>query len=386
MKILLVLCRNPFGSEGGANYAIKGALRLLAEHHQVIVCGFGRDFRQGKLGGFPCAGCLGIATNRPTQFMAATLLGKSYTQCKYGHRAAKKELSRILAQDSFDVLWFEQTQAAFAADQKRIAGDFPSLQIVLRSHNIESAVVGNGTQVSPFVRPLLRCEARKLRDSEHRVWRWCDSIAAISREDARLINAELGRSEAKAVFLPVTSPTSGTARVPQSFSEKDRNRIVFVGDCRWQPNREAALWIVNKLAASLQYNFPDIEIQLVGRETEKIAKDARPKNVIAMGYVDRIEPVYQDAICALAPISAGSGVNIKVIEALVEGLPVIGSPMARRGIECDGFLVASTPDQYCSLIRELRNCANTWRHLSSVARTFDRTSTGDAMRALNIIL
>lgn len=385
MKILVVLCRNPFGSDGGADYAIKGSLRLIAENHQVIVCGFGRDFRKREVGGFPCGGCLGVATNRPTHFVTAMLFGKSYTTWKYGHYGARKRLFQILATDSFDVLWFEQTQAAFAADWKGIARDFPNLRTVVRSHNIESNVVGSGTRIPRLAKALMRREACKLRISEQTVWSCCESIAAISKEDATLVNAALGRPEVKANFLPVIPPTSRTSTTVNPH--KGRNRIVFIGDCRWQPNRDAAVWIVNKLASAVNRTLPEIEIQLVGRETERLAKHhPLPSNVKAMGYVERVEPIYESALCALAPICAGSGVNIKVIEAFAQGLPVIGSPLAKRGIECEAFLVANTADEYCSLIRELLECPSSWERLSESAAKFEEKSMETASGVIQAIL
>jgi hypothetical protein len=46
-------------------------------------------------------------------------------------------------------------------------------------------------------------------------------------------------------------------------------------------------------------------------------------------------------------------VNIKVIEALEYGIPVVGTLFAKRGIDLSGYIVAESEDEFSCKIEEL---------------------------------
>jgi len=57
----------------------------------------------------------------------------------------------------------------------------------------------------------------------------------------------------------------------------------------------------------------------------------------------------------VVPLLAGSGIRVKIIEAMANGRPVIASPIGAEGIEYtegENILLASTPDQFLEAIRK----------------------------------
>jgi glycosyltransferase involved in cell wall biosynthesis len=68
--------------------------------------------------------------------------------------------------------------------------------------------------------------------------------------------------------------------------------------------------------------------------------------VHALGWVDDLDAVLLSAAALISPLRIGSGIKIKVLEALARGLPVVATPHGVLGLDVgpeDGCLVAGEP-------------------------------------------
>lgn len=384
MKILCILCRDPFLDSDGANYAIRANLRLLSQQHDVEVTGFGSTFDRPMVGSYRSCGSLGVAVNSKVGFLLSLLIGKPYTVTKYGSPAAQAKLALILAKESIDCLWFEQTQSAFVATESGVLPAHRPMFSVLRPHNIESNVIRGAINTRvPFAGLLLALEARLLARAERRVFRYVDFIAAISDTDIDTIRAISADAARKLVLLPVAADRMHKELSPEKVNI--RNSLLFIGNCVWGANRRALEWVIDVLAPYMQEHCPEFEIRLVGKGTDTIRSDSILSNTKLLGYVNDIEAEYSRAICAIAPVRDGGGVNIKVIESLTRGVPVVGSNFAKRGVVSEAYLVAETPDEYVASIRHLSEMLNMPGRLTNDAFKFLFRSENDALRAIENI-
>ncbi|WP_177167441.1 glycosyltransferase family 4 protein [Halopenitus malekzadehii] len=109
----------------------------------------------------------------------------------------------------------------------------------------------------------------------------------------------------------------------------DQTVALFVGS-DYGPNVDAARKIVTWSEQACDEN-QDIHFLLVGNVGNRI--DADNNHLTVTGFVDNIEPMYACADIALNPITDGAGSNIKIIDYLARGLPVISTPFGVRGFE-----------------------------------------------------
>lgn len=102
---------------------------------------------------------------------------------------------------------------------------------------------------------------------------------------------------------------------------------LFVGSWH-EPNNVAARAIV-QLAAGL----PHVAFLLVGSHTGSLSDMRIPANVLTLGVVpDLVKATLLGvADVALAPLAAGSGTNLKVVEYLAAGIPVVSTSVGLRG-------------------------------------------------------
>ena len=103
--------------------------------------------------------------------------------------------------------------------------------------------------------------------------------------------------------------------------------IIFVGG-KNQFNIEGINWFLEKV---LPFIRKDARIAIAGNICDII--DKQYDRVIKLGFVEDIKDLYASSKCCICPIKKGSGMKIKVIEALSFGLPVVSTT---KGV--DGFV------------------------------------------------
>ena len=140
------------------------------------------------------------------------------------------------------------------------------------------------------------------------------------------------------------------AGVHSRGGSQDITRLsTFIGS--WHvPNNRAGARIVAMAPA-----LPHVGFLLIGRHTETLVRDEVPPNVFLLGMVSNTakQSVLASVDVALAPLSSGSGTNLKVVEYLAAGAPIVSTPVGLRGLHMDTSLVRSaTIDEYPAAIAE----------------------------------
>lgn len=125
-------------------------------------------------------------------------------------------------------------------------------------------------------------------------------------------------------------------------------RILFVGSMWYGPNALAMDWFVANVWPGILGRVPDAELLIVGAASPEVRArwSARPR-VDAPGFVASLADSYRSASIVVSPILTGGGSNIKVLEALAWGRPVVMSTFSHRAFEntlVDGVDVAVAAD------------------------------------------
>jgi glycosyltransferase involved in cell wall biosynthesis len=127
------------------------------------------------------------------------------------------------------------------------------------------------------------------------------------------------------------------------LAKKIPRRLVFSGNLRYFPNRDAITWFCREVFPRVIQHDPGVSLDIVG---------ANPSDdVIALGVENRVK-IYANvssvqkylarASLAVVPMRSGSGTQFKVIEAMACATPVLLSPYAAQGLD---FL---SPDDFVS--------------------------------------
>ena len=196
------------------------------------------------------------------------------------------------------------------------------------AHNVESTLFEAQTKSIrrfPVLASFFEKDLKKLRQTELAGLERFGRIICLSHEDGKQ--------------LQKMSPSLRTLELPTSFSYKphvrdpDRTvglpiRLGFLAKYSWWPNREAAEWILGEVLPGLPPGR--VEVLLFGPGSERFA--GRDPAVKVRGFVEDLAQVWDESNIVICPMHSGSGINIKFIEAIYNGCPVLATSYAKRGL------------------------------------------------------
>jgi glycosyltransferase involved in cell wall biosynthesis len=113
--------------------------------------------------------------------------------------------------------------------------------------------------------------------------------------------------------------------------EPEELAILFIGG-RAVHNRRAVQFLEEEILPRLER---PARLIIAGQ----CARPRREGRVLALGFVDRLPPLLAAADVAVNPMESGSGSNLKLVEYVAAGLPVVTTPIGLRGYEAFAHLV-----------------------------------------------
>jgi glycosyltransferase involved in cell wall biosynthesis len=177
-----------------------------------------------------------------------------------------------------------------------------------------------------------------------------DEIRAISRFDYAL-----SISEEESLCLSPFCPDTKFVRAPISFSPRFQNSaesiydLLFVGSDN-KFNRDGMRWFMESVYPLLPSN---IRIAVVGG----VCRFLEPRDNIALiPRVRELDELYRQSRLAFCPLQGGSGLKVKVVEALSFGKPVITTSYGLSGIlqkHNNGCYLADSHEDFAAGISKL---------------------------------
>lgn len=162
------------------------------------------------------------------------------------------------------------------------------------------------------------------RADEQRALRGANAVLAIQPDDAAVF-AQLVDA-ANVVHLPM--PIDPAPVGPGSTA----GRMLFVGS-PVEPNIVGLRFFVDEVLPLIRDAMPHATLEVCGGVSEHI--DDAP-GVIRSGYVADLAPHYRDAAVVVVPLVVGSGLKIKLAEALARGRAVVSTSVGLQGVVSDG--------------------------------------------------
>ena len=129
---------------------------------------------------------------------------------------------------------------------------------------------------------------------------------------------------------------------------------------KFPPNINAVFYIYKKILPLIRSQISDLKFYIVGRDPPRNIKNlADNDHIIVTGFVDDIRHYILKASVVLAPMKSGSGIKIKILEAMAMGKPVVTNPMGAEAFNKEVkncLLIGETADEIANhVITLLRN-------------------------------
>ncbi|MFL5920693.1 MAG: glycosyltransferase family 4 protein [Gaiellaceae bacterium] len=142
----------------------------------------------------------------------------------------------------------------------------------------------------------------------------------------------------------------------------------LIGTARWTPTADAIRTLVHDVWPRVAEAAPDARLVVAGRGTRELGLPAA-HGVELAGEVDSARDLFRRLSLLLFPLARGSGMKVKVLEAMASGVPVVTTAAGAEGIEpSDGVIVHERPEQLAAATAELLDDARARRELGAAAR------------------
>ncbi len=174
---------------------------------------------------------------------------------------------------------------------------------------------------------LIRRDIRRFEFDLHRT---VDRVLTLNRSDAFLLQAY-----EPSVRVSVVPPGIDYAyyQAAQTVSQPEPS-LLFTGQYRDESNQDGFAWFVQHVWSVLSGRRPELTFHAVGPNPSLAMKlfSQQYRGVHVPGELADIRPLMQRASLFVCPIRMGSGVRVKILEAMAAGLPVVCTSTAAEGI------------------------------------------------------
>jgi len=352
MNILIVSAVLTYPLHSGGQIRMYNLLKRLSTRHRITLVSFIRSDEERKFTsdfGF-CEEVHMVMRGRAWQpgYVARALTGKyPLLLATYENASMKELLTHLIQRRTYDIFHIEPFYVWPSLPKH-------SIPLVVSEHNIEYDVYGAYARSFsvPILRPLLLKDVEKLKTWERMAWRNANSLTAVSPADAAIMEAYLSHS------VEVVSNGVDLAAFPFRLpSRRARHTILFVGNFRWVPNRDAANILIDRIWPGVKKLYPDAQLTVVGRDIPSSLK----KRITRQGgksdeNVTDIASCYGEADTLVAPHTISGGTKFKMLEAMATGLPIVTTAQGAFGLRMEAgvhFQKADTPKDFIFKIQEL---------------------------------
>jgi glycosyltransferase involved in cell wall biosynthesis len=206
-----------------------------------------------------------------------------------------------------------------------------------------------GKTKSAFMRYFLDLELKRLLIYEKKLSLKARHSFIVSKKDKLFIGAE---------NINVIQLGLDLSKYVRSRNEALDKYIVFSGNMSYHPNIVSTLWFIENCWPILKKHQTNIKLVIAGRNpADSILNLAKFDGQIRVtGEVEDMGVILSKATVAIAPMQSGSGMQLKILEAMGCSVPVVTTSLGLGDIDAVSnkeVKVADTPSEFTQAVVDL---------------------------------
>ena len=275
------------------------------------------------------------------------LRNSSYHVDRFRSKQFEVKISEILSEEPFDIVVLETVYLSVYVDVIR---NHFSGKLVLRAHNVEHLIwerITKNTFFSPK-KLYLSLLARQLKSFEKSVMPRFDEIWCISGQDVQWFENQNRNKCVKLVPFGIKRQNISDKRIHYQC-----NNLFSLGSMDWYPNKEGIVWFLDTIWHVIHQKYPDLTFRIAGRNIPPHWKQLNYKGVEIVGEVENAADFLEENGVLVVPLWSGSGVRIKIIEAMAAGKVIITTTIGLEGINAihkKHVLLADTVNEFVDAV------------------------------------
>lgn len=205
-----------------------------------------------------------------------------------------------------------------------------------------------------------------------------DDIIVLSEVDKHKLQNEGVVVPIHASFAIVKSPQSITPRI------EDYHSLFFIGTSKHRPNYLGLLWFLENCWNNLLNIDSNYKLNVISFWDKELIKSItiKYKNINFLGYVENIDKVLIDGIM-IVPITVGSGIRMKILEAANHGMPVVSTTIGAEGlplVDSENSYITDNPKEFVDDILKLKDVEIRRKFVFSLYENVKKNYSLEALR------
>ncbi|MBN2213086.1 MAG: glycosyltransferase family 4 protein [Bacteroidales bacterium] len=316
-----------------------------------------------------------VDTNTDISFirMVSNLLfsGLPYNAVRFITKKFRIRLQEMLIKGKYDLIQFEGLYLMPYADTIR---KYSKARIAFRAHNIEHEIWQRNSRnqsgiVKRYYSGIL---ARRLEKFESGYMNEYDLMVPITSRDAMKFN-EMGNNR-----FTYVCPFGFDFNMPANTEfRKETKDIFYIGSLDWLPNQEGLFWFIRNVWEKILVMHPEVHFFVAGRNApSRLRRFFSEHHVDFMGEVDDASRFMENKAIMVVPLFSGSGMRVKIIEAMAAGKVVITTSLGAEGIDPENgkqLVIADNENDFASGIIKLLSNRDDYLYIAKNAINFIKT-------------
>lgn len=252
---------------------------------------------------------------------------KPYNAVRFISKNFSLSLHMLLIEKKFDIIQLEGLYLIPYIDQIR---KYSKAIISYRAHNVEYEIWKRTAEKAsnPLKKFYFKIIATRLERFEKQMLNKYDILIPITMRDAEKLR-NMGD------YRPLK--VSPTGILEENFlstsSTGNINSLFYIGSLDWIPNQEGLQWFIKNVWNEIRIDNPELSFHIAGRNAPSwFVKICEENNVSFHGEVESASEFYKNYHIMIVPLFAGSGMRIKIIEAMARSKVVITTTVGAEGL------------------------------------------------------
>lgn len=257
-------------------------------------------------------------------FLNLLISKNPYTAERFYTSSFRKALTALLGKRTFDII---QLEGLYVGLYMPLIREHSKAKIIYRAHNLEFEIWERAALRSKGIKKwyLSKLAARLLKFEKAFLLQY-DAILPISDKDGKWFLK----------YAPSIKLHTAPAGIVDGFEKpvspiEIEPDLFHIGALDWLPNQEGLFWFFDNVWPIIHKKYPALKFYLAGRNASEEIKALKAPNLIFVGEVESASDFMHSHYIMVVPLFSGSGMRIKIIEAMAAGKAVISTALGLEG-------------------------------------------------------
>ena len=306
-------------------------------------------------------------------------------------RSAKNLIKSYIAGVPINV--FRNCQKTLASDISAIANDYDVIlldhyesaqfipqnfqgKVAFHAHNATYLMWQRFSQSDAPIpyRIVAALESKRVINYEKKVCQLADLIFASPNDIDHLEDIGIDRSKCRITYH---LGDDSQLTLPDMAFEETKKQLLYIGTLNWEANIDGLLWFLNEVWPKVYSTDNEITLKIVGKNPDIRLLDAAKDHsgIEFTGFVEELEPLFKESRLFLAPLRFGSGIKVKVLNAMCRGIPVITTDVGAEGIDVSNgvhLIIENEAEKMAHSILKYLEAKEQWQIIAKNSRNIIR--------------